>query len=279
MSKISPSETKALDQMLRSHDFLKHEELVLWDLREFSVDVKTADMLSRFLQKNIDIPDSILRMEEIAIERKYFTDFLAKYIAEEYSIQEHYSFCVVALLNYCKSKLVCLDDAITELIFLSSKQTICFKCCTEGETPKEKREIVNHHNHNILKSLDYDVSSDEDEGDLFSEDDSVNDPLYKGDEEADSSPDTTSSLDREMDRNVNKFRGYNPFDSSDEEEIVKNPTSVFNSSVSYNPFDEIKDNEHLSGGKKVNLCQYCSKSFSNSHNMKLHVIGFVIFKR
>ena len=142
-------------------------------------------------------------------------------------------------------------------------------------------EIVNHHNHNILKSLDFDIDSDEEEDDFFSDDDSVNDPPYKGDEVTDFSSESSPSVDSGLEKNVFRSGGYNPFDSSDEEDSDKNLKSVLNSSVSYNPFDEVEEGENFStsGGRKVNLCQYCNKSFSNLHNMKLHVIGLVIFKK
>ena len=263
---------------------MMHEQIVYCDLKEYYIDVKTADLLSRYLQKKIDIPDAILRMEEIACKQKYFTDFLTKYIAEEFKIQEHYSFCVIALLHYCKSKHVCLDDAITELIFLSSKETICVKCCSEGITIEDKIKIVNHHNLSILKSLDYDISSEEE--DIYSDDDSVKDPPYKGDEEHSSSSNEFSYSNEEdscEDRreNVTKYGGFNPFDSSEDEDEVEVVTSrpKLNSSISFNPFDEEEAKKSLisSGRKKIISCEHCGKVFSNSHNMKMHVIGLVIF--
>ena len=66
--------------MIRVHSFLKHDGVEFFDLRTFDVDIKTADMLSRFLQTNIDVPDAILKMEEIAVARNYFTEFLTKFI-------------------------------------------------------------------------------------------------------------------------------------------------------------------------------------------------------
>ena len=280
VTKVNASDSRALAQMQRSHNFLRHEEINFCDLRDLDIDMNTADMISRFLQQKIDIPDAVLRMEEIACRRQYYTDFLAKYIAEEYSIEEDYSFCVIALLHYSRNNQVSLDDAITELIYLSSNKTICVECCFEGESSNEKESIVNEHNIKVLKSLDYDVSDEE----LFSDDDSVIDPLYKetsDDEESlSSSYSSSANVNMEEAQPGKDIKGYNPFHSSSEEEI-DNVKARLNSTVSYNPFhddDECASRE-LSGalsGKKSNACPHCEKSFSNSHNMKLHIIGFVI---
>ena len=278
--KMTAADSRALTQMQRSHNFLRHEEIRFFDLREFSIDMRTADMISRFLQKNIDIPDAILRMEEIACSRHYYTDFLAKYIAEEYSIEENYSFCVVALLHYCRSNQVSLDEAITELVYLSSDKTICVQCCTEGESSSEKEYIANKHNFGVLKSLDYDISDDE----LFSDDDSVFDPPYtqiSHDEESLSSSHSSADVNvkEAQPREDSEGKIYcNPFDSSSEEEDMESVRTGLNSSVYCNPFydDDNNDESTSLDRKSKSACPHCGRKFSNSHNMKLHVIGLVI---
>jgi hypothetical protein len=271
----SESDSKLLIQMLRVHSFLKHEEIEFFDLRTFDIDHKTADLLSRFLQTNIDVPDAILRMEEIAMDRKYFTDFLSKYLAEEYSIQEDYSFTVIALLHYLRKKQVSLDDAITELLSLSSNMTICALCCSAGQNLEDKNKIVNVHNYEILKALNSnEIFSDED---LSSSDDSTGDPQYRVEKPSDTSSEEIEDRMEDVDHSSEKNIGFNPFDSSDDEEVEK-PT--LNSTISFNPFEDSENEsiseEKTSSTKKSIECDHCKKRFSNRHNMKIHLIGWVI---
>lgn len=275
VTKVSISDSKLLAQMVRAHFFLKHEEIEFSDLRDLGIDLRTADLLSRFLQKKIDIPDAVRRMEEIALERGYFTEFLSKYVAEEYSILEDYSFTAIALLHYWKNKRVSMDDAITELISLSSSKSICNLCCLEGHNYEEKMRISKAHNLEILKGLELcETSSVED---LSSGDDSIQDPPYKQGKQSDD--DSMEDEDEDDDEAQDAIKGYNPFDSSEGEDSLKLKPSL-NSSVSFNPFDDDSESESNcevnSSSKKSIECQHCKKKFSNRHNMKLHMIGFVI---
>lgn len=272
------SESKLLTQMVRVHNFLKHEQVEFFDLRTFDVDIKTADMLSRFLQTNIDLPDAILKMEEIAVVRNDFTEFLRKYLAEEYSIQEEYSFTVVALLHYQRKTGVSLDDAITDLISLSSNKTICSLCCSSGRSVKEKEKIVKFHNYGILNGLDI-LDHESNRDDSNSDDNnSTSDPEYQ---ESDVS--SGEIEDRSKDLASKQRKGYNPFDSSDEE--TSDPKLSLNSTISFNPFDDSEsEDEHKLGNsssssKKSIKCDHCNKQFSNRYNMKLHLIGLVILKK
>ena len=67
-------------------------------------------------------------------------------------------------------------------------------------------------------------------------------------------------------------------EDEDEVEVVTSRPKL-NSSISFNPFDDEEAKKSLiSGGrKKIISCEHCGKVFSNSHNMKMHVIGLVIF--
>lgn len=270
-TKVSISDSKLLAQMLRVHFFLKHEEIEFLDMRDFGIDMRTADFLSRFLQQKIDIPDAVRRMEEIAVERGYFSEFLSKYVAEEYSILEEYSFTAIALLHYWKIKRVSMEDAFTELISLSSSKSICNLCCLDGHDYEEKMKISKAHNHEILKGLHLNESVE----DLSSSDDSIRDPPYKQGSESDDD----SIVDEDEDEAQQERKGYNPFDSSDDEGSL-NAKASLNSSVSFNPFDDDSESESKfevnSSSKKSIECNHCNKKFSNRHNMKLHIIGFVI---
>ena len=282
---LSQSEEKILQQMLRVHHFLNHKEIVFHDLRTFNIEVNTADMISRYLQSNIDLPDAIRKMEEIAIEEGYYSDFLRKYVSEEYSVQEEYSFTVIALLHYYVGNAVSLDDAITELITLSSNKIICIECCSMGELDEdEKRELVKSHNYALLcQEVDgADIISDAES--LSDASNSTNDPNYNPNESTDSS--SKDATDEEpFSPLLSEFKGYNPFDTSDEEEEDSGDKYPLNSTVAFNPFhegDSDTDKEHLAeisetpSSKKAIECQFCQKVFSNRFNMKLHLIGLVI---
>ena len=266
--------------MLRVHSFLKHEEVEFFDLRSFDIDVQSADLLSRYLQSDIDIPDAIFRMEEVAVKRKYFTKFLSKYVAEEYSIQEDYSFTAVALLHYLNSKGVSLHDGFTELLKLSTSQTICKLCCTVGQNLQEKEKMANMHNYEVLKTLNIDEArSDED----LSDDDSYHDPIYKQGQSETSSEEVEETFGGVLHSSLNS-QGFNPFESSDDEENVPGSfeqRKCLNSTLNFNPFDEDSDSESLSDKNKSTPktpieCEHCKKKFSNRYNMKLHLIRRVI---
>ena len=273
--------------MLRVHEFLKHKEVEFHDLRTFDIDHGTADLVSRFLQSHIDIPDAVMKLEQIAIEKEYYTDFLKKYVSEEYCIQEEYSFTAIALLHYKVEHDVSLDDTITELITLSSKKTICSKCCSIRNDRGDAKDIIKAHNYAILcEELKRDeLVSDGDEEPFSDYSNRTNDPSYKAEESIVESSSSSDDIIEEGECKIalpgqSQHLSYNPYDSSDDEFLeVK---GVLNSTVCYNPYDETSDEDEVSKqpapslSKKIIQCVHCSKVFSNRFNMKLHLIGLVI---
>ena len=260
---------------MRVHSFMKHEEVEFLDLRSFNISEKSADELSRNLQTHFDIPDTIQRMEEIALTRKYFTPFLSQYVAEEYSIQEEYSFTAIALLHYINRKGVTVDEAVTELLKLSTCQSICVLCCSAGLNEEEREKIVKLHNYDVLKTLNYFESySDED---ISNSDDSTNDPPYLEKEDTESSSEET---DEPMGGDASsQIQGFNPFDSSeDEESRTGTRKHDLNSTAFFNPFDDddSESEQSKSTPKSVIMCEHCKSEFSNRNNMKQHLIRRVI---
>ena len=265
-----------MSQMLRVHTFLRHEEIEFFDLRSFNMTGNTADKLSRALQ-DFDVPDVIKRMEEIAVKRKYFTPFLSKYVSEEYCIQEEYSFTVIALLHYIKKKSVNVEEAVTELLELSSSQSICKVCCTTGLNATEKENIAKLHNFEVLKTLrKHDSDSDKD---VSLSDDSKDDSLYIDSKEIDQTSEGSNETMSDFDLQSH-IKEFNPFDSSDEDEQhLEEKRSEMNSTISFNPFDdEDSDSDHdetKSTPKSMIECKHCQKKFSNRNNMKQHLVRWV----
>ena len=265
-------------QMTRVHSFLRHEELQFFDLRSLDVSLVNADKISRTLQGNIDVPDVIKRMEEVAVQRKYFTNFLSKYIAEEYSIQKTYSFTAIALIHYVTKKGVTVEEAVTELLELSSNKSICKVCCQDGISETEKDLIVKVHNFEILRTICGHISDSE--KDISASDDSADDPEYKVTKSCSSSDKSKDVSDIDI---ANSIVDFNPFDtdSSDEDGLSTGKfTPRINSTMSFNPFndEDSSDTETTQStpkGGKIE-CPHCKSSFSNRNNMKQHLVRRVL---
>ena len=268
----SNHEMETIEKMLRIHSYIKHEEVNFMDLRSFNLSLKVADRISVLLQKDFDIPDVILRLEEIAIRRQYFSLFLKEYISEEYAVRPDYSFTVIALLHYQRDKNLSIDEAFEELVLLSSPRTLCHLCCSSGSNREEKVKVSYNHNLLVLRDITRSQSGSESD-DLSIEDDSFNDPIYKAESENDSCEEDNISSD---DRKSND--DFNPFDSTSDEDLS---LPALNSTVSFNPFDSNSETDDDASNKIITRssmkCEYCSKAFSNKHNMKLHVIRYIIF--
>ena len=282
--RFNPSEkdTQILSQLLRVHSFLKHEEVEFLDLRSFEISKKTADELSRHLQCHIDIPDVIIRMEEIAVKRNYFTLFLKQYVVEEYCVQEEYSFTVIALLHYMNRKGATGAEAITELLEYSTLKAICITCCSVGSTKEEKEKIVEIHNYELLKKFVGERRTSNEDliyDDLNPSDDSLNDREYEYEGDLDISSDESV---KESDDDSESKDFFNPFDNSekdDENSEVDGFEPGLNSTLSFNPFDESDESAPSKSPQNVNIeCEHCKKQFSNRYNMKLHLIRRVILQ-
>ena len=55
---------------------------------------------------------------------------------------------------------------------------------------------------------------------------------------------------------------------------MRSDVELFDSTVSFNPFDEEVESLGLSAKKIV--CEYCKAEFSNRNNMKQHLIRLVL---
>ena len=265
-----------LAQMARVHHFLRHEELKLVDIRNIDVTVATIDKISIALQGNFDIPDAILRMEEKGVQCGYFTDFLSKYVSEEFLIERDYSFTAIALLHYMKSNNTSVEEAVTELLTLSSSRSICKLCCTDGNNEVEKEQIAKIHNYNILKALPTEIGESERDISL-SDCDSLGDPSYT-EKPAESSSSEESDNICLVESNMPVT--FNPFDSADEDEDggKKMFAPDCNSTFVFSPFDSDSNPSpgpsNLAKRSRAQIeCEHCDAKFSNRNNMKQHLVS------
>ena len=113
-----------LSNAARIHAFQFHTEVSFSDLREMDfMNRKLASSLNSFFSsESPDIPDVIVKLETIALEESYYGQFLKEYIAEEFSIQPDFSFCVLAILNYMNLYKLSVDEAICDIFRVSSRQ-------------------------------------------------------------------------------------------------------------------------------------------------------------
>ena len=108
----------------RIHAFQFHTEVTFSDLREMNfMNRKLVSSLNTFFTgESPDIPDVIVKLETIALEESYYGQFLKEYIAEEFSIQPDFSFCVLAILNYMNLYKLSVDEAICDIFRVSSRK-------------------------------------------------------------------------------------------------------------------------------------------------------------
>lgn len=303
---------RKLIEIDRVHYFQFHEDVRFLPLKDLKISKKILNELSKFFQSTIDIPDLIKKHEEIAIDAKYFTPLMKDYIGEEFGCVTEYSFCIISVLHYVHRFNVTIEDALCELLVLSTSLSLCPRCIN-GDTERERMKMAERHNLVLLESLQ---SLDTCVGELCVSDDSVSDPtclledLPRSSKDGDSSMDLGSSheldfnnleskkLKSDNEVNFNPFRSdescdlvvdefcFNPFIEDPKDMTMYNfddTENVLNSTLSFNPFSEsdtdlpkemceISSIKVHSRGLDIK-CDFCVKSFSNRHNMKLHLIG------
>ena len=293
--KPTPDIQRQLTQFERIHNFQYHENVRFLPLKELGITNNLVSSLSAFFKQTIDIPDTVKKYEEAAIDSKYFNVFLRDYISEEFDCQIDYSFSIVSVLHYVHIYDVTLDDALCELFEFSTSQSLC-QLCVRGDDPKERKDIADRHNFNLLNSLL--VRKD---GDISGSDDSLDDPtcdigLEPSEEDTDSSSEIDANVSEKFPKADDKEFFFNPFLSDNnyahseynEAEFIFNPfevidgeSNVLNSTIAFNPFggcegglgglNDCSPVAHLKN-QKVISCDHCGKTFKNRYNSKLHSI-------
>jgi len=256
--------------MVRVHTFLDHDDVNFVDARRIKLSLSDVENISRSIKKNPkDTPDAILRMED-AIKKGYYSSFLSQYISEEFLVDKELSFIIVSILQYKHHLNVSVDEAVSDILELSFPQTMCKLCCTAGKTEDEKIKLSETHNKDILLSC---ASRCVDNEDL---------PIAMK-KSFDSQDSDLSCLLTESEKSLQDPE-WNPFDDSSSDEFeddsvqhssnVRSDVELFDSTVSFNPFDEEVESLGLSAKKIV--CEYCKAEFSNRNNMKQHLIRLVL---
>ena len=154
--RFSPSETmrSCLKQMERIHKFEFHEEFEFRDLTELNITQKVVGEISRFIAvEEPDATDLVLRIEELAVQNGKFDNFLKLYVAEEFQVDPSYSFLILCVLNYMDRYNVELNMAASELLTLSSRDSIC-DLCIDGEIDNvDKLRFSQIHNLGICANV------------------------------------------------------------------------------------------------------------------------------
>ena len=241
------------EPFVRVHNFQLHEEVKFYPLRTLGITNKLLEGMTKFFSELVDIPDTIFKLEEIAVNVNYFNDHLKVYISEEFNCQTEYSFSIISVLHYIHKYSVSLEDALSELFQLSTCQSLCEKCVTGGN-PREREIFADLHNQRLLTSL----LKESEISEVFASDDSFDDPEFIVPVDVD---DLASSVDSSDDlcSNSDISEGFNPFtteeiEANSEEEFSFNPfveenntagndvNKVLNSTIAFNPFHESERN-------------------------------------
>ena len=239
----SPQIQRQLMQFERVHRFQYHESVRFLPLNELRITFKLVGALSEFFKQTIDIPDTVKKYEEAAVDSKYFHAQMRDYISEEFDCQIDYSFCIVSVLHYINIFEVCLEDALCELFQFSTSQSLCQQCVS-GDDHQERKELADRHNFNLLNGL----LMVKEVSDISDSDDSFDDPAFCGGEDlvSDSSDPSLSEKDTDMSDKISNDADadflFNPFtiddDHSSDVEFSFNPfevcadeSDVFNSTV------------------------------------------------
>ena len=278
--RFSPSLTlrKQLAQIERVHNFQFHDSVQFVPLSEIGISKKLLNALSTFFKNSVDIPDTVKKHEEVAIDSKYFNSVIRDYIGEEFNCQIEYSFCIVSVLLYIHRYGVSLEEALCELFRFSTSLSLCDQCVT-GDDTIDKRKVADIHNFLLLKSL----MKEPEVSDVCASEDSRDDPtcnikdfLSSPSEDTDScgfdkkefNGGDSSSIEDDFSFNpfveTNEVQevltstpiSFNPFvENNSPQEVLKTPSyrfnpleenihaqEVLNSTISFNPFVESDNN-------------------------------------
>ena len=283
---------KVLKSLNRVHNFQYHEPIELIDLEVLGIERFVGDEIVEFL-KTADISDTIVKFEEIAVAQKYFNVDIKEYLAEEFNCPEEHSFPILAVFHYKKKYNIGLEAALSELFTLSTKKSLCCKCVAGLEDESERKQAAEFYNFSQVRSLIF-CTTERNDIDLDIDDDSMDDPNYvfKSDEEILSdistplkekevkyktkifnpflSPFNPDVIDVEGGKEVTKAI-FNPFLASDDNSDFESFSPQMNSTVSSN-FRKCNSYNGKLNKSPIVKCTACEKTFSNSYNMKLHLI-------
>ena len=244
------------------HEYLEHGHIELVDLRKFNLSVHDADMISQAFQRKFDNPSSVTKLEERAINEGYFTSFLSEYIKEEFCCtSSDNSFTIIVVIHCIFGNSLCVDTVLSGLLHPLYSQMRCHKCVS-GKSLEEKHHAAFVHN-NAVYNAGSSCESEE-----FCDERGLDDNpgMYALEEVFGSAASSSKNVEA----------SWNPFDSSDDDEInvMSRCSAPFNSTISYNPFDEELSSPKKPKGlaSKMVSCEHCKYECSNRNNLKQHLI-------
>lgn len=260
--RFSPSENlrQLLIQINRVHQYQFHREFEFNELDKLNIDQSDVREITHYLiNVKPDLPDMIIRIEDLAVNHGKFDSFQKLYISEEFDVDPIFSCLIISVLNYKKSFDLNLEQALFEILKLSSSDTLC-EHCIMGNLVSDKVKMSQVNNLKIYGNI---VTSEIDELDLS--DDSHNDRPYgvPSHSSSDSSESQSFSPYSAKIKNTN----FNPFESSessciDSISVIHN--NPLNSTELFNPFsDNSSDSEKELNNfvRKMLVCDHCGKSF------------------
>ena len=277
--RFSPCENlkQLLVQINRVHQYQFHCEFEFYELDKLDINQSDVREITNYLNhEKPDLPDMIIRIEDLAVNLDKFDSFQKCFVSEEFDVDPTYSCFIITILNYKKSFDLKIEQAVFELLKLSSGDTLCQECIM-GNLVSDKVKMSQVNNLKIYGNI---LTAEVDELDLS--DDSLNDRPYMSSTQATSDSTSDSSKAQLFPHNLAQVgcEKFNPFESSSEissiVSISVSHNNPLNSTELFNPFSDTSSESDKDLNKnvvtKLLVCEHCEKSFSNSHNRKLHYI-------
>ena len=172
-TRFTPSKVlkKSLFQIKRVHRFFFHQHHVCKPLEDIDLSHSTGKNFLEFLVDR-DIPDSMIQMEELLLQKNCLNATVRDYIAEEFECDKELSFPLVCFFTYMNQTNVRLSEAVEELFSLPIANTVCEDCIGLELNDEDKVKFSDYSNLKALHAL-RNVVCDES---LGCNDDSVDDP-------------------------------------------------------------------------------------------------------
>lgn len=261
------------------HECRSHGHIKFHSIGNLSIDLSEVSKILKNLG-NVKVPAIFETIEEDVVKIGMFDEDIREYLSEEFCCIPELSFPLLCTLQYMKTFNISVEEALADLYQLSSQCSMCVKCDIHPNGFLNSNEYIERY---CAESL---------EGEL---------PTHL----ADSHPPTVLASSRFCATSISYRRSKdvikekvlsNPFLSSKDDDVFIFKTSEDEQFKVNNPFmimNDIEENGdmtgfspeanstelNLSGDKKsksVLKCEYCRRVFTNSNNLKQHLIRHFI---
>ena len=243
--------------------------------------------------KEKDVIRTFEKYEEDAMANKQFNEDMKGYISEEFSCLQEHSFPLICTLQFMKKFGTNAIETITDLINLSSIDSVCSSCVKESVNLCDVKKYVALYNSQSLQrnnvggidktKINSCTNSNKQSADTF--DEPLCNPFLSQLDDSDvfdfgSSADqlklnivnpfleASGNLREECDiASVNTFLEASDIPKEEDDKARFSPQA--NST-------ELSVIEHHPVKTPSKQCEYCRKSFTNSNNLKIHLIRFIM---